>query len=342
MTNPSLYALIRCVLWTLAAVMGAAGASSAQPADVQPVAVPCAACIVPSATPGQTLALPGRLNGLEVLVRIPSGASENVGAALAAISRAGGVAGLHVIGGPTEIDQATLEAVSRVLVDVSMLPNTDADSLAFQLKKTLTALRARAGQLKLGVVLTPLQASELLARDLAPYVDVIVGTGDAVVKAGVEVWGTVELPASDAAALLRAAGARTVTHGRLLWRMPDDVIRSAQLLADLAASAPFLPPGLVPVTDPQLFCGGRPLESFLNPETLDTVALAEQCAATDAITGGLDGQVAERVILSSGTSIVRLAAAQDRVAEGAQVTAALLQSLEVRFAVIVLHDHFTI
>ena len=50
--------------------------------------------------------------------------------------------------------------------------------------------------------------------------------------------------------------------------------RSRRLLADLAALQAWLPSGLVAVTDRGLSCGATPLQTFLNPATLDLVGLA--------------------------------------------------------------------
>jgi hypothetical protein len=324
MTKQSLYAVVPSGLYvgtvcTLLPIFVAVPVAGTQPAGA-----PCAPCVVASVTPGQTLALPPQLNGLEILVRVAAGDLKEAVSALEAVRTNEGVAGLHLLGLPGgRVDPAALELTSRVIVDVSSDRDTEADSLAFQLKRTITDLRAAAvSPVSVGVAVTAAQASALLARGLAPYVDLIVWMDDGSASATVEAWGTIPEAGRDAAALVRAAGARSTSYPRQLWRAPEDAVRTSRLLADLSAAAPLLPPGLVPGAGIQLSCAGRVVDTYLNPETLDTIALAEHCGVSSVLGGAPAGQTAERVVLSSGEAILRLAAAQDRVAEGVQVTAA--------------------
>lgn len=320
MTKLSLYAVARAALH--GAVLGVLLGPPA--ARAQPASPPCAACVVPSVAPGQTLVLPPRAAGLEILVRVPADESHAARRALEAVDSRGGVAGLHLIGlVDAAPERATLEVVSRVILDVSTIAATPHDALAFRLKTALTAIRASAVRpISFGVVVTPGQGRALLDRDLAPYVDVIVWTGEPPAGTAAEAWGTAPAGTEDTIALMRAAGERAGSAARLLWRVPDDVVQSARMLGDLAAAAPLLPAGLVPGAGAELSCAGQPLDTFLNPETLDTVAIAPRCGTTERAVAAAGAGAPERVVLSSGDAIVRLPAAQDRVAEGVQVTAA--------------------
>jgi hypothetical protein len=326
MTKQPLYAFVGTApVAALAIVLAAAGALRAQGTGV----APCAGCIVPSVTPGQTLTLPPRLNGLDLVVRVePSDASTAL-AALQAIRARDGVPGLHLTAiPPNAIDAAVLGLASVVLLDVSTTGDKDADSLAFQLKRGLTALRAAATSARVGVVVTGAQGQALLVREIAPYVDLIAWIGATPSDVPVEAWGTMTETPSDIGALVRAAGARSATARRQLWRVPDDAVRSVQLLADLAAATPFLSAGLVPLAPGGMSCAGRRADTFLNPETLDTIAIVDRCGPSDPIGGVAGGESAQRVVLTSGEAIVRIPAAQDRVAEGVQVTAARQLSVE--------------
>src|SRR4051794_40073035 len=67
-----------------------------------PEAVPCVACQVLSVAPAQLGALPDRLAGVTVAVRVSPGA--NAAAGVRDIARRGGRAALHVTGVPSESD----------------------------------------------------------------------------------------------------------------------------------------------------------------------------------------------------------------------------------------------
>ena len=330
MTKQLLYAAARPALQLglLAAAVTIACVATPCTADAQPA--PCARCIVPSLAPGQTLMLPQALDGLDVLVRVPADESVTAIPALRSIQASGGVPGLHLSGIPSDpIPAEVLAWASRAVLDVTPLRDTASDALAFQLKRTLTALRAAAGQtFRVGIHVTPPQGQALLARDIAPYVDVIVWTGEPPSGVVVESWGSLTDATRDLGALARTAGARSATEPRHLWRVPDDAVRGAQLLADLAAAAPLLPAGLVPAAAGEISCGGRRAPTFLNPETLDTIAIVDGCKPADPLGGVPPGETPQRIALSSGETIVRIPAAQDRIAEGVQVTAARQLSVE--------------
>ncbi|HEV3485516.1 MAG TPA: hypothetical protein VG106_08915, partial [Vicinamibacterales bacterium] len=91
MTKPPLYAAARppLQLGLLAAAVTIACLATPRTAEAQPA--PCAQCIVPSLAPGQTLALPQTLNGLEVLVRVPADEPRTAISALRSIQASDGV-----------------------------------------------------------------------------------------------------------------------------------------------------------------------------------------------------------------------------------------------------------
>ena len=68
-------------------------------------------------------------------------------------------------------------------------------------------------------------------------------------------------------------------------------------------------------------CGGVPAAAYLNPETLETVALARACPPDAALTVTPSAPGVERVTFATGDAIVRVPVpgAQDRFAEGVRV-----------------------
>lgn len=331
MTRQTLYAVVPsrlqmcwvtaalAVLFVCAPVCGIASAPA-------PTA-PCAACVAISVTPGQVLALPEHLGGLDVLVRVAPGGEAAALAGLDDITRKGGSAGLLVGGIPPGPLPADLAArTRRLLIDLgSIAPDADLAQAAYAIKLRLTAARAAAAQeVALGIAGAPAVLSALLARDLGPYLDFIVWNGPpAPEPTGHEVWRTLEPEPGNAPSDVTAALLATQATGveRWLWRMPEDVTRVAELARDLARAAALLPAGLVPSPSVRIACGATRVDAYLNPQTLETVALAPRCPpGTGVDVTPADAHV-ERVTLATGDAILRVlpAGTADRFAEGVQV-----------------------
>ena len=313
--------------WTTAIVVilvPACGVAAAQEA-------PCAACLAVSVTPGQAMELPDALGGLDVLVRVVAGDEAAALEGLGEIARKGGRAGLAVAGVPSDaLAPELVTRIARLLIDLGEAdlgdaPQADVAALAYAVKLRLTAARARAaGGISLGIAGPPAVVSALLANDLGPYVDFIVWNGPpASDRRGHEVWQRFApgRPESVAAALLAA---RAAGVDRWLWPMPADAGLAAPLVSDLARAAALLPRGLVESSSVTVACGGVPAAAYLNPETLETVALARACPPDAALTVTPSAPGVERVTLATGDAIVRVpaAGAQDRFAEGVQVVGA--------------------
>jgi hypothetical protein len=280
-----------------------------------------------AATPGQVLALPDQLGGLDVLVRMAPGAEAAALAGLDDVTRKGGSAGLLVEGIPAAPLRADLAArARRLLIDVGPLAlGTDPSQPAYAIKLRLTEARAAAPQgAALGIAGAPAVLSGLLTRDLGPYLDFIVWAGPpAPETTGHEVWRTLELSPGTAPATVTAALLAAQAPGvqRWLWRMPDDVTRVAELSRDLARASALLTGGLVPSPSVRMACGAARLDAYLNPQTLDTVALAPGCPPGARVEVTPAGAPVERVALASGDAILRVppSGAADRFAEGVQV-----------------------
>ena len=110
----------------------------------------------------------------------------------------------------------------------------------------------------------------------------------------------------------RAAGRRD--------RARDAAIR------DLAGSRVLVPDGLVAGGMVDVTCGGRRLPTYLDAQSLATIAIVPPSCAPVAISAEVPGTV--RVPLSSGETIVRVPSAEGHFAEGVRVDAR--QALTVR------------
>jgi hypothetical protein len=320
MPKPSLYARARRTL-TAGLSLLVILLPGAFPFAAQAPHPPCAACLVFIADPGQSLLIPPSLNRVEVLVRTgpePPPSDASVAASLQAIEDAGGRPGL-LTDLAAALPPADLVArTHRIAVDLSGIGQADPD-LVFRLKSRLTELRALRPGALLGVIGSAAVVGALLERDLGAYLDFVgrAGAAPPAFPPG--------LDARAVAASLHAVQARTaggVEAGVEGWvlRLPADALDARRLLADVSRAAPLLPQGLVPGGTVPVRCDDRELETFLDPASLDTVALAGACDAPVAVAGEPAGT--ERIALSGGQVIVRVPAGEGRFAEGVRVVAA--------------------
>lgn len=256
---------------------------AAAPLAAQSDAPPCAACAIVVLEPGQTLALPPALNGLETLVRVAPGGEDAARPAVEGIRAAGGRPG--------------------VVFDLTTVSQDDLDALVFDLKTRLTRLRGSAPDLRLAVAASGALRAELAGRDLAPYVDVMVELQPNPLGAAPEAWRTVQREIPPA------------------WRLPADIIEARRIAGDLAASARWLGPALLAGGTADVRCAGQPARTFLDPLTLDTIAIVDRCP--DAGVSVTPPQIGvERVALSNGVLLVRVPSAEGRYAEQVGVGAA--------------------
>ncbi|MGH9370007.1 MAG: hypothetical protein ACRD15_00580 [Vicinamibacterales bacterium] len=313
--------------------------AAAQPSEP----LPCAACIVLLATPGQSVLIAEPLNGVEVVVRAETGTGDRgIGtgdrglaieasgqtlngtvAAMEVIRRHGGRPGLLIRGTDPVDPIEALATAHRIVVDVT--GQAAGADLAFRLKTRLTELRGARLDLVLGVLGAPDLLDTLLQQDLAPYVDFIARTGG----------GPAPYPVRAASQTLAsvypaAGGARPLPAGdaeRWLVDLPDDVIAAVRLLTDVARTALVLREGLIAGGTVDVRCRDVGAATYLDPESLDTVAISRGCGEgpltiTPSVTG------VRRVSLSGGDLVVRVPAAEGRFAEGVHVVGA--RALSVR------------
>ena len=120
--------------------------------------VPCAACIVLVASPGQSLLIPGPLNGLEILVETTAGPAA-VAAATQAVADAGGRPGLVLTSADAPASLEGSATLHRVAVRVSLgganvSVRASLDESVFRLKTQLVEIRSAAPQALVGIITT--------------------------------------------------------------------------------------------------------------------------------------------------------------------------------------------
>ncbi len=323
MTKPTLYAVARAALYRMLVILaaGVSGlAAGAAPALAQDNP-PCAACLVPVIGPGEVALLPQALDGLDVLIRVHSGAEPAALDGLRAVSARGGHAGLLVDSPSAVLPADMLAAAERIFVDLGDAAVADPKALAFALKTQATAFRAARPGALFGLVAARAVAGALLAEELGPYVDAIVWLDEPPADSGgPAVWRFLAGAPSLGAALMAS---RTPGVARWLWPLPESEAAGTLLAAAVQAAA-LLPAGLVPAPRQEVACGGTPVPAYLNSATLDVVAFAAACPAGSDITATPPAPAAERVTLATGDVIVRIASrgAADQFAEGVQVVGA--------------------
>ena len=259
---------------------------------------PCVACQTLSVLPGQVPALPDRLAGARVFVRVaPGAAAADWSPALDELKRRGALTGLHVTGVPADEDPALAADVLTLIVETGA---GDADRLAFDLKRALSLARGRHPAETLLVAAPPQISAALRERGIESYAD-----------------GLVPMPAD------LGEAEDLVTPASRVWRLPADAAAARQITAAAVALGTWLPAGLVPVSGRALQCGeGRPMRTLLNPQTLDLVAVSRSCPAPAVVSSDVPGAVAERLDVGA-LSVFRVrTSGGDRFAEGVDVSAA--------------------
>ena len=171
-------------------------------------------------------------------------------------------------------------------------------------------------------------ALEGVRSDLDPYVDAFLAASPSDqtgVSGRQRIW--LSTPGAGTIGTLRALGDAIVnprdssdqTH---IWMLPDnDDERARRVLADLAAAQSWLPEGLVPVSDRTMSCGGRPIPTYLNAQTLDLIGVSK-CLPDAAIESDVAGVSIERLTLHDVTLARMRTAASQGFAEGVKVAGA--------------------
>ena len=237
-----------------------------------------------------------------------------------AIADAGGRPGLLVsaVGAPAPLPATP--APHRVAVRVA-LGGVAVDEAVFRLKTQLVDVRSAAPQALVGIITTTGDWQTLVDRDIGSYVDFHSVEAERPLAPPVP-------PAAFAGAspltITPAAGKADVA--RWIVALPADAVRARDTLGDVARSGPIVPAGLVPGGMVDVRCAGRRLATYLDAQSLATVAIVPPSCAPVTISPEVPGTV--RVALSSGETIVRVPSAEGHFAEGVRVDAR--QALTVR------------
>jgi hypothetical protein len=276
---------------------------------------PCATCIVISMKPEQVGLLPGELHGLEVFVEVA--ADGDISNRLEEIARRGGAPGVLVRGFPSDALTQELSPASTILLDLRG-STLEFDALLFELQTRLTKLRA-ASRRPVRLVVEPAEsvAVRLAEKSTAGYWDALVLAEQTVPGAGSWVrMGDLD----DVKAALDVTRGGGTDHW--VWRAPEEQATALRAIGDLSKAVVFLPQGLLgdAGSTARVSCDGRVAELFLNPQTLDRVAIVHACPeATPVIVEPVSRY--ERVQLASGDALVRFAeAASDRFSSDTRVS----------------------
>jgi hypothetical protein len=315
MPKRSLYACKRAAFTLLVPfsllVAGVPGAG-AQPQSPSP----CTSCIVLIAAPGQTLLVSTPLNQLEILIRTQGADRASLGAALAAVRSAGGRPGLWIAGLDGIPDAEVLALSHRVVVDLG-LEESDIDALAFRLKTRLVEMRGANPALTIGISTDRRTLADLEPRDIGAYIDF-------------HATPAVSRPAfpGSAAALGQwyaldqgdSASRDHSSDGLSAGWLPSDALAAQRIISDVARTAPLLNQGLIAGGLADVRCGSEPIPTYLDPETLSTVAITTCPGGSIVVTPPAPGT--ERLAVSSGEQVIRVPAAAGRFAEGVEVVSA--------------------
>jgi hypothetical protein len=220
------------------------------------------------------------------------------------------------------------ERARALLIEVEEVGAEAKAEQAFAVRRALVALRAAHPAARLGLLGVAAHVERLLAREIAPYLDVVAvrddpatrGEGGGTIHTGLPIWRVA--PFESLRDLLDASGG--AGDGLVIWA-PTAAI--APLARDIAALARLLPASLVGAPtlarcDPARACQIR---TFQQADTLDTLVVVQR-VLSEAATAILPAPPLEIVAVMSPvardgwTSAVRpLAATLDGVSGAARV-----------------------
>jgi hypothetical protein len=264
-------------------------------AGAQPVGPPCAACVALLLDPARAeamLATDVPVVGLDIIISSDKPAPAALSEGLA---RAGARVWIVALPGMTD----ALAPLAGVFLSIPDLPASDPERTVFAIRRAATELRAVRPDLRVGLVLTPALATDVVARAVAPYLDAVWLRPELASEAGVIAsryaglarW--IERGATD----VLAAGAGLADETAVV----DARDRAPALAAALAALRPLMPPGLSPLPEVRVTCSGCLADVWLHPETLDAIAVVHGAAPGNAVTIAPDALRVARADLQSGT-----------------------------------------
>jgi hypothetical protein len=258
-------------LFTLLGVLPLPVAAAADPGP----GAPCGACVVLRLAEGEVEPLVATegppLAGLDVVM--PATVADAARAALLA-------RGVRVwletgVAGETVARELTGE-IAGVVLTAGPDADADADRVAFEVKRTASAIRGEQPSVRIALAANAALLGELAARGVAAYVDVIVLTsleGDERVDLarayrGLDRWRLA--PEGTGDPLDRILQLTAGSSDSVVLPAAGDPVRAAGTIAALRA---LLPAGLTPLPDVAVVCDACQTDVWLHPETLEAVAV---------------------------------------------------------------------
>ncbi len=212
-------------------------------------------------------------------------------------------------------DDPAVAAAHRIVVDLSAERGSP-DDVAFRLKTYMTELRGSSPGVRLGIHAPADLLARLRERGVGAYLDV-----EARAATDVPPFPGLPAPGTSVVSLHDAnGGAGGQPEQWIVW-LPADATAASAIARDLAASAPVLVDGLLSGGMVEVRCAGRPVPTYLNPESLETIAIDASCSGSPPVTVP-DSPLAIRATLSSGVRLMTVAAPAGGFAEGVSVVGA--------------------
>jgi hypothetical protein len=248
---------------------------------------PCAACVALLVSPDETRAIapPGtRLDDLPVII-IAEGIDDGVRTAVDWLKSAGAAVGVELpISALSSVEPARLPDVSVVAIDGRRA--TLDDQSRFVLRMFAVGARAARAEARLGLDLLPEQLADPAVVSLGVYFDIIISAATAGGEIsprfpGVELWTMAPSRASTIADVVSTR--RFPGSDRVLARLAPG---REGLAVTIAALRTVLPAGLTPLPDVTVACddGACEAATFLNPQTLDAVAIVRPRGSVTRVT----------------------------------------------------------
>jgi len=283
----------------------AAALLAAAPAQgqISSAAAPCAQCVRFSVSAAEALALPRRLDGLIVMLRVAAGAAAtDWEPTLQDLRERGARVGLHIVGIPDAGDPVLRLTVAQFTIDVRNEPSSDAaatEQLVFRLKRAVAVVSGAQSRVSAEIVCPP-----ALEGALQPLKDI--GFGITI--------GSMPITTTPA----RLSDLLFASDGRL-WLLPADPVSANQTVADLLRVMPWLPPRMLPRGT--MACGSVQVPLYADPATQRLVGLSSSCPRSAVIAPAAPGAAVERLDLGD-LSVFRITnSSHDALVESVGVTA---------------------
>ena len=280
-------------------------APAAARAQVPAPPAPCAQCIRFSVSAAEALALPPRLDGLDVVLRVSTGAAPgDWESPLADLRARGAMVGLQVIGVPDAADPLLRATVPRFIFDVrddnSSRGAGPVDDLVFRLKRAVAVVAGARPPAAIQIV-----SSAPVARALGSLTDI---------GFGIAIRSMERTPTAHRLSELLAAPVEP------FWRLPADALAANRIVADLLRVLSWLPPGLLPRGS--MTCGNVLVPAYADLAAMKIVGVSDACPSGAAVTSAIPGAAVERLDVGD-LSLFRVSgASRETLVESVGVTAA--------------------